>query len=129
MIVFARLMMAAGICGVLAMAPVAVQADEDEGNPLATIPLRPIGPAITSGRISDFAFYPGGDHKFLVGVASGNLFKTDNGGTTWTPIFENEGSYAIGVVEIDPNDTKSIGVSDSQSSRSRMRSPGAIPLK
>jgi len=95
-------------------------ADEEEnGNPLASIPLRHIGPAITSGRISDFAFYPGSDHKFLVAVSSGNLFRTDNNGISWTPIFENEGSYAIGVVELDPNDTKTIWVGTGENNAQR----------
>jgi len=98
----------------------AVAADEEEeGNPLASLPLRHIGPAITSGRISDFAFYPGGDNKFLVGVASGNLFRTENGGITWDPVFENEGSYAIGVVELDPNDTKTIWVGTGENNAQR----------
>jgi photosystem II stability/assembly factor-like uncharacterized protein len=97
----------------------AFAADEEDGNPLASLPLRHIGPAITSGRISDFAFYPGGDNKFLVGVASGNLFRTDNSGITWDPIFENEGSYAIGVVELDPNDTKTIWVGTGENNAQR----------
>jgi len=114
-----RFVIAASICGVLSMSPVVVQAADEDGNPLASIPLRPIGPAITSGRISDFAFYPGGDHEFLVGVASGNLWKTDNGGTTWTPLFDNEGSYAIGVVELDPNDSKTIWVGTGENNAQR----------
>ena len=93
--------------------------DEDEGNPLASLPLRHIGTAITSGRISDFAFYPGGDHEYLVAVSSGNLWKTDNAGITWSPIFDNEGSYAIGVVEIDPNDTQTIWVGTGENNAQR----------
>jgi photosystem II stability/assembly factor-like uncharacterized protein len=105
---------------VLAIVPVRAAEDDDAGNPLANLPLRPIGPAITSGRISDFAFYPGGDHEFLAGISSGNLFRTTNGGITWEAIFENEGSYAIGVVEIDPNDTKTtwVGTGENNAQRS-----------
>jgi photosystem II stability/assembly factor-like uncharacterized protein len=118
---FSRLFLGASICCVLATSfPAVYAAEESEnGNPLATIPLRPIGPAITSGRISDFAFYPGGDHEFLVGVASGNLWKTDNGGITWTPLFDNEGSFAIGVVELDPNDSKTIWVGTGENNAQR----------
>ncbi|MEL6302083.1 MAG: glycosyl hydrolase [Pseudomonadota bacterium] len=86
------------------------QEDKPEKHPLASLPLRNIGPAITSGRISDFAFYPGGDNAFLVGVASGGLWRTQNAGITWEPLFDGEASYAIGVVEIDPNDSKTIWV-------------------
>jgi photosystem II stability/assembly factor-like uncharacterized protein len=93
--------------------------ETEDGNPLATIPLRHIGPAITSGRISDFAFLPGGDHEFYVGTASGNLWKTDNGAITWTPVFENEGSYAIGHVVLDPNDPKTVWVGTGENNAQR----------
>ncbi|MGA9572548.1 MAG: hypothetical protein WBS20_01230, partial [Lysobacterales bacterium] len=72
-------------------------------HPLAGIPLRNLGPALTSGRVSDFAFHPGQPQSFFVSMASGGLWKTGNNGITWTPLFENENSFAIGVVEIDPS--------------------------
>ena len=77
-------------------------AHADEAHPLASLPLRSIGPALTSGRISDFAFHPEHDHVYYTAVSSGGLFKTENNGTTWTPLFDGEGSYALGVVELDP---------------------------
>ena len=76
-------------------------------HPLSGIPLRTIGPALTSGRVSDFAFNPDHPEIHYVSMASGNLWKTQNNGVTWAPVFDNEGSYAIGVVELDPgNPTK-----------------------
>lgn len=73
---------------------------KSDSNPLTKIPLRSIGPAMISGRISDFAFSPNGAHEFYVATASGNLWKTQNNMTTWQPLFENEGAYAIGVIEM-----------------------------
>ena len=67
-------------------------------HPLVGIPLRNIGPALTSGRVSDFAFLPGQAQSFYVSMASGGLWKTENNGITWTALFENENSFAIGVV-------------------------------
>ncbi len=93
--------------------------DETEANPLAQLPLRNIGPAYPSGRISDFAVYPGGSHHYLVGTASGGLWRTTNGGTTWSPIFDNEGSYAIGVVELAPGDAKTIWVGTGENNAQR----------
>ncbi len=61
-----------------------------DGNPLASLALRHIGPAITSGRISDFAFHPERKHEFFVATASGNLWKTENNAITWTPLFESD---------------------------------------
>jgi len=104
--------------GALSLGAIAAE-KSDEGNPLASIPLRSIGPAITSGRISDFAFYPGQNQEFLVATASGGLWKTDNAGITWTPLFDNEASYSIGVVELDPNDSKTIWVGSGENNAQR----------
>ena len=63
---------------------------------LSALALRNIGPAINSGRVVHFAVTPGKRQRFFVATASGNLWKTDNAGTTWTPVFDGEGSYSIG---------------------------------
>lgn len=91
-----------------------------DSNPLGALKLRNIGPALTSGRISDFAFNPQKKNEFFVATASGNLWKTNNNGTTWQPLFENENSYAIGVVTLDPNnsDTVWVGTGENNAQRS-----------
>jgi photosystem II stability/assembly factor-like uncharacterized protein len=78
-------------------------AEKKDANPLASIPLRTIGPAAISGRVSDFAFNPKATNEFYVATASGNVWKTTNNMTTWTPLFENEGSYSVGVIEMAPS--------------------------
>ena len=71
--------------------------------------LRHIGPAAISGRISDVAVAP--DKKtWYVGVASGGVWKTTNAGTTFSPIFDGEGSYSIGVVALDPRNPNVVWV-------------------
>src|SRR4029077_2878259 len=65
---------------------------------------RSIGPGVESGRVMSIAVNPRKKHEFYVGVASGGVWKTVNDGTTWSPLFEGEGSYSIGWVELDPND-------------------------
>src|SRR5262245_43392769 len=57
--------------------------------------LRNIGPAIASGRITDFAVLNHGDVVY-VAVASGGVWKTTNHFTSLKPIFDGEGSYSIG---------------------------------
>jgi photosystem II stability/assembly factor-like uncharacterized protein len=107
------------------VAPAGNAADNDESSgltdhPFAGLALRPIGPAITSGRISDFAFHPERKQEYYVAVSSGNVFKTTNNGITWDAIFENEGSYATGVVTLDPSDphTVWVGTGENNSQRS-----------
>ncbi|MDH3589469.1 MAG: glycosyl hydrolase [Gammaproteobacteria bacterium] len=71
---------------------------------------REIGPAFMSGRISDIAIHPQDRSIWYVAVGSGGVWKTANAGTTWTPIFDNEGSYSIGCVTIDPNNPNTVWV-------------------
>ena len=52
---------------------------------------RSIGPAIMSGRISDFAVYEANTAIFYVGTAHGGVFKTTNGGATFTPELQQDG--------------------------------------
>ena len=77
---------------------------------LSGLKLRGIGPALMSGRISDVAIDPVKPSTWYVAVGSGNIWKTTNAGTTWTPIFENYGSYSIGCVTIDPSNRHTIWV-------------------
>ncbi|HEY7855621.1 MAG TPA: glycosyl hydrolase, partial [Terriglobales bacterium] len=61
---------------------------------------RSIGPASMSGRISDFAAYEANPAIFYVGSAHGGLWKTTDGGATFTPEFQNEGLMSVGAVAI-----------------------------
>ena len=105
----------------LGLAPFAFSSSEEEPDvtPLASLPLRLIGPAYPSGRISDFAFFSGGHHDYLVGAASGGVWRTTNAGASWTPIFDKEGVYAVGVVEIAPSDEKTIWVGTGENNAQR----------
>ncbi|HET6278881.1 MAG TPA: glycosyl hydrolase, partial [Candidatus Polarisedimenticolia bacterium] len=72
--------------------------------------LRAVGPALMSGRIADIALHPGNRGIWYVAVGSGGVWKTENAGTTWKPIFEDQGSYSIGCVTIDPRRPETIWV-------------------
>lgn len=72
--------------------------------------LRNIGPAFNGGRIADIDFQPDNENIWYVAVGSGNVWKTTNAGTTWQTIFDNQGSYSIGSVTIDPNNPNTIWV-------------------
>ena len=64
---------------------------------------RGVGPALMSGRIADIAIDPGRRSTWYIAVGSGGVWKTTNRGTTWTPVFDGQGSYSIGSITIDPN--------------------------
>lgn len=86
----------------------------------AGLRFRSIGPALTSGRISDIAIHPSDPRVWYIGAASGGIWKTENAGTTWRPIFDGEGSYAIGALAIAPSDPLIIwaGTGENNSQRS-----------
>ncbi len=77
---------------------------------LAGLAFRNIGPAIMSGRISDIAIHPQRRHTWYVAVGSGGVWKTDNAGTTWTPVFDAQASYSIGCVTLDPSNPETVWV-------------------
>ncbi|MBI1392310.1 MAG: glycosyl hydrolase [Alphaproteobacteria bacterium] len=97
----------------------ASEATDTPKNPLASIPLRNIGPAYPSGRISDFAMFKGGAQKYFAATASGGLWLTENNGATWTPTFDGEASYSIGVVEIAPGDQTIVWVGSGENNAQR----------
>jgi photosystem II stability/assembly factor-like uncharacterized protein len=74
----------------------------------AGLEMRSVGPALMSGRIADIALHPHDPGTWYVAAGSGNLWKTTNAGTTWTPLFEDQGSYSLGCVTIDPHDPSTI---------------------
>lgn len=80
---------------------------------------RSIGPAKTSGRVIDFAVNPLNPKEYYVASASGGVWKTSNGGNTYLPIFDNEGSYSIGCVQIDPNNTNVVWVGTGENNNQR----------
>lgn len=86
--------------------------------------LRSIGPALTSGRIGDLAVDPRDPRIWYVAVASGNLWKTTNAGVTFTPIFDDQSSYSIGCVTIDPHDSLTIWVGTGENNSQRSVSWG-----
>src|SRR5262245_49488111 len=91
-----------------------------KGHPLASLKLRSLGPALMSGRVTGFAVHPENRSRYFVAVASGGVWKTDNAGVSWKPVFDNEGSYSIGCVVMDPKDPNVlwVGTGENNSQRS-----------
>jgi photosystem II stability/assembly factor-like uncharacterized protein len=72
--------------------------------------LRGIGPAVMGGRIADIAVSSTHSSTWYVAVGSGGLWKTTNSGITWKPIFDDQPSYSIGTVALDPNNPEVVWV-------------------
>lgn len=71
---------------------------------LRTLTPRELGPTTMGGRISDIGVYEQDPRIFYVASASGGLWKTTNGGLTFSPTFTNEDVAALGSVAVNQND-------------------------
>ncbi|MFK8042731.1 glycosyl hydrolase [Congregibacter sp.] len=98
----------------LTLGGTAIAADNDEAllseATFEGLALRNIGPAVRSGRIADLAIHPEDENTWYVAVGSGGVWKTVNAGTTFEPVFDDEGSYSIGAVALDPNSSNTVWV-------------------
>jgi len=109
--------------------PVAFDADSAR---LAELPWRSIGPAVTSGRVVDFAVPEGPKSQiggrlgelFYVASASGGVWKTTNGGTTWESIFDHQGSASIGDIAVAPSNPQILWVGTGEANNQRSSSWG-----
>ncbi|NND34439.1 MAG: glycosyl hydrolase, partial [Saprospiraceae bacterium] len=80
---------------------------------------RSLGPAITSGRISDFAMHPDNPKIYYVATSSGGVWKTENAGTTYQPLFDTQGSYSIGCISLDPSNPNVVWVGSGENNNQR----------
>jgi photosystem II stability/assembly factor-like uncharacterized protein len=78
---------------------------------------RNIGSAAMSGRISAIAGTrePSGKITLFVAAASGGVWKSDDGGTRYRPVFDEQSAQSIGAVAIDPSNGKNVWVGTGES--------------
>lgn len=82
----------------------AAQEESLKGNELfGDMTARQIGPALMSGRINDIEMHPTNPRVMYIGAAGGGVWKTIDGGATFSPIFDDY-VQSIGVVTLDPKD-------------------------
>lgn len=72
----------------------------------AKLPFRYVGP--DGNRTIAVAGVPGNRNISYVGAASGGIFKTEDGGITWKPIFDDQDNSSIGALAIAPSDPNQI---------------------
>src|SRR3989440_3201849 len=78
---------------------------------------RNIGSATMSGRISAIAGTkePSGKITLFVGAASGGVWKSDDSGTRYRPVFDEQPVQSIGAITIDPKNSKNVWVGTGES--------------
>jgi photosystem II stability/assembly factor-like uncharacterized protein len=96
-----------------------LEADPTDKDLYKAFSLRSLGPALTSGRIADFAVREDDPRHYYVAVASGGVWVTHNAGTTWKPVFDQQGSYSIGCVTLDPGNHHTVWVGTGENNNQR----------
>lgn len=91
---------------------------------MSSFKFRGVGPALTSGRIADLAVNPDDISEFYVGAAAGGVWKTTNSGLTFKPVFEKMGSYSIGCITLDPDNSNVVWVGTGENNNQRSVSYG-----
>src|SRR5207249_7352623 len=87
-----------------------------DSDTISGLPARNIGSAAMSGRVSAVtAVEEDGRLTVYVGAASGGVWKSINGGTTFKPVFDKEGAQSIGAVAVDPSNSKNVWVGTGES--------------
>ena len=80
--------------------PVAVTNKIDINKSFKNWKPRNIGPASMSGRVTTIDVQVDNPNNIWIGAASGGVWKTDNAGVSWTPVFEEKTIMNIGAVAI-----------------------------
>jgi photosystem II stability/assembly factor-like uncharacterized protein len=60
------------------------------------------GPGNLGARINTIAVNPNNPNNILLGYSEGGIYRTTNGGTTWTPVFDDKRRTSIGSIVFDP---------------------------
>ena len=81
---------------------------------------RSIGPALTSGRISDIVVDKNNYAHYYVAASAGHVWETKNNGASFTPIFDNYGVYSIGCMAIDPNNKNVLWIGTGENNHQRV---------
>ncbi len=84
-------------------------------SPWSNLSWRSIGPANMGGRVADVEGVPGDPNVVYVATGSGGIFKTTNGGVSWTPIFDRQTSMSVGDIALEPGNPDVIWVGTGES--------------
>jgi photosystem II stability/assembly factor-like uncharacterized protein len=111
--------MRASIIAVLCLGSIAAYAEQPtySSATISGLGARNIGSATMSGRISAIAATrePSGKITLFVGAASGGVWKSDDGGTRFRPIFDEQPVQSIGAIALDPKNSKNVWVGTGES--------------
>ena len=99
-----------------AQTPAASRPVQVDSETISGLGARNIGSAAMSGRVAALDAVREGERlTIFVGAASGGVWKSVNGGTTYKPVFDKQPVQSIGAVTIDPKNPKVVWVGTGES--------------
>jgi photosystem II stability/assembly factor-like uncharacterized protein len=104
-----RTLLSAVVFALLSTLPVSGQ-QAPSVDALAGLQARTIGPATMSGRIVDLAVVESDVRVFYAASATGGVWKTTNGGVTFTPVFQDQATHSVGDIAVHQRDTSVVWV-------------------
>jgi len=102
----------ASVLGLLFAIPLCLFSQQNAISPdhLKSLNIRSIGPGAMSGRITAIAVDPTRSEIIYAGAASGGVWRSTSGGTSWEPIFDKAPTQGIGSIAIHPRNPDEIWV-------------------
>lgn len=101
----------------------------ERASPLGAIRFRSVGPEVQGGRLVDIEAPPDHPESLIVAFASGGLWRTDNRGGSWTPLFDSESSLTIGDFAVADGGGRTIYVGTGENNSSRTSYSGTGMFK
>ncbi|HEY5967421.1 MAG TPA: hypothetical protein VIU35_05550 [Chitinophagaceae bacterium] len=95
-----------------------------QSSPYENLQWRLVGPDIRSGRSTDVEGITGAPNIIYAAFATGGLWKTEDAGNTWKPIFDNEATQSIGDIALAPSDKNILYVGTGEANIFRASLPG-----
>ena len=100
----------AAAVALILMAPAPATAQAPLETAISHLQYREIGPALMGGRIADLAVVEAKPQVFYIGTGTGGVWKTENHGTSWTPLFDDQPTSSIGDVTLDQSNPNLVWV-------------------
>lgn len=106
----------------------AQRAEMNAASPLAGVAFRNVGPTVMSGRVVDVDVNPRDPLSFYVAYATGGVWKTTNGGQSFTPVMDNAPTTFVGDIAVDwaRGERLWVGTGENNSSRSSYAGVGML---
>ena len=115
-----RLLVIAAISAMAASIPLSGENGNGlDAQTLKGIELRSLGPALATGRIQDVKIDPKNPSVWYVATAFGGLWKTTNRGISFKPVFDDQGSFTLCCVVVDPKDSNIVWVGSGENASQR----------